>query len=177
MLASRLSEDPTISVLLLERGPLKDVFMSRVPLMSQNYVSSWSTGIQDRFSEPIAAYNDRRLQLASGEGLGGTSRLNGLLVTRGTPGGYNEWAGELGMEGWAWNDVEPYFARMETALDRSDTYYRGQKGEHMPGNEAFFRGKSLTLRQDLWSTERPIGDTGSIHSTCLPQSQFNNTGN
>lgn len=104
--------------------------MSRVPLMSQNYVSSWSTGVQDRFSEPIAAYNDRRLQLASGEGLGGTSRLNGLLVTRGTPGGYNEWANELGLEGWAWNDVEPYFAKMETALDHSDTDYRGQKGEY-----------------------------------------------
>ncbi|KAL1895434.1 hypothetical protein Sste5346_005240 [Sporothrix stenoceras] len=128
VLASRLSEDPNVSVLLLERGPLRDVFMSRVPLMSQNYVSSWSTGIQDRFSEPIAAYNDRRLQLASGEGLGGTSRLNGLLVTRGTPGGYNEWATDLGMEGWSWKEVEPYFARMENALDRSDTDYRGQGG-------------------------------------------------
>ncbi|KIH95291.1 hypothetical protein SPBR_03918 [Sporothrix brasiliensis 5110] len=108
VVASRLSEDPSVSVLLLERGPLKDVFMSRIPLLSQNYVSSWSTGVQDRFSEPIAGYNDRRLQLAGGEGLGGTSRLNGLLVTRGAPGGYNEWASDLGLDGWAWDDVEPF---------------------------------------------------------------------
>ncbi|KJR86907.1 uncharacterized protein SPSK_01526 [Sporothrix schenckii 1099-18] len=138
VVASRLSEDPSVSVLLLERGPLKDVFMSRIPLLSQNFTSSWSTGVQDRFSEPIAGYNDRRLQLSGGEGLGGTSRLNGLLVTRGAPGGYNEWASDLGLDGWAWDDIEPYFERMEAAVDRRDADHRGQEGRQGKAHGASF---------------------------------------
>ncbi|CAK7209999.1 hypothetical protein SCUCBS95973_000642 [Sporothrix curviconia] len=127
VIASRLSEDPGVSVLLLERGPIKDVFMSRVPLMSQNFSSDWSTGIDDRYSEPSPAYNGRRLQLTSAEGLGGTTRINGMLVTRGAPGGYNEWADKFELEDWSWKDVEPYFNKLETSLQYGDTDYRGRK--------------------------------------------------
>ncbi|CAK7198061.1 hypothetical protein SEUCBS139899_000719 [Sporothrix eucalyptigena] len=127
VLASRLSEDPSVSVLLLERGPIKDVFMSRVPLLSQNFSEPWCTAVGDRFSEPIAACNGRRLQLISAEGLGGTTRINGMLVTRGAPGGYNEWANDLGLEGWSWPEVEPYFSKIETALDHSEAEHRGHK--------------------------------------------------
>ncbi|CAK7231558.1 hypothetical protein SBRCBS47491_007972 [Sporothrix bragantina] len=127
VLASRLSEDSSVSVLLLERGPIKDVYMSRVPLMSQNYSSDWSTGIDNRYSEPSPAYNGRRLQMTSAEGLGGTTRINGMLVTRGVPGGYNQWAEEFGLDGWSWKDVEPYFVKMETAMHYSDADHRGHK--------------------------------------------------
>ena len=100
-----------------------------MPLLSQNFAFPWATGVTDRFSEPIAAYNGRRLQLAGAEGLGGTTRVNGMIVTRGPPGGYNEWADEMGLDGWGWSDVEPYFVKIETALGYADKKYRGHTGE------------------------------------------------
>ncbi|OAA61784.1 Glucose-methanol-choline oxidoreductase [Niveomyces insectorum RCEF 264] len=128
VLASRLSEDPGVSVLLLERGPLNDRFWTRIPLLTQNYAFSWLPGVTDRYSEPIAACNDRRFPLPTGEALGGTTRLNGLLVTRGVPAGYNEWADSLGLADWGWDAVEPYFRKLETALSDPDKAYRGHHG-------------------------------------------------
>ena len=132
-MAARLSEDPDVSVLLIERGATKDHLLSRIPLLSQNFIFKWTTGVTDRFSEPIGAYNGRRLMLVSADGLGGTSRVNGMLMTRGIPGGYEEWAetgtsNGLGLKGWGWTDVEPYFAKMETAVSHADKDYRGYKG-------------------------------------------------
>jgi choline dehydrogenase-like flavoprotein len=52
-----------------------------------------------------------------------------MLLTRGPPGGHNEWADDLGLEGWGWADVEPYFSKMDAALDRPGEDYRGHEGE------------------------------------------------
>ena len=127
VLASRLSEDPSVSVLLIEQGPVADTWMSRVPLLSVNVhgkdelTSRWWT-------QPLSHADGRFVQVVRGECLGGTSRINGMLYTRGTPGDYNRWK-ELGNEGWGYEDVEPYFVKSENARTHPGSKYRGKTGE------------------------------------------------
>lgn len=56
--------------------------------------------------------NNRRLHLPRGRVLGGSHALNATIWVRGTHADYDKWA-EMGAEGWAWSDVEPYFVKIE----------------------------------------------------------------
>ena len=82
MLASRLSEDPTITVLLLEQGPVADTWASRVPLISGNPYRS-GTLARTWWSLPMPDADNRCLEVMRGEALGGTSRINCMYYTRG----------------------------------------------------------------------------------------------
>ncbi|KAM7187992.1 hypothetical protein V8F20_010727 [Naviculisporaceae sp. PSN 640] len=129
-IASRLSEDPNVSVLVLEKGYVKDNFISRVPLMSQNFWLGDALQAKRQFTEPMSKVNNRRNGIWSSEGLGGTSRINGMLMTRGLPGGYNEWAEKYGLTDWSWDRVEPYFRKSENATlaHGPDAKHRGHDG-------------------------------------------------
>ncbi|KAM7187098.1 hypothetical protein V8F33_011432 [Rhypophila sp. PSN 637] len=129
-IASRLSEDPNVSVLVLEKGHVKDNFVSRVPLMSQNFWMGDPLQAKRRFTEPMGKVNNRRNGIWTAEGLGGASRINGMLMTRGMPGGYNEWAEKYGLDDWSWDRVEPYFRKSENATlaHGSDAKHRGHDG-------------------------------------------------
>ena len=81
-----------------------------------------------RHSEPVAAFDGLKLQLWTAEALGGASRVNGMLLTRGVPGGYNFWAESLGLKEWSWEKVEPYFKRSENAVGRPGRRHRGHDG-------------------------------------------------
>ncbi|KAG8156534.1 hypothetical protein KVR01_013638 [Diaporthe batatas] len=129
VVASRLSEDPNVSVLVLEKGHVKDNFVSRVPLISQNFFMGDPLQVQStRYSEPISFLKGRRNQIVSAEGIGGSSRINGMLWTRGAPGGYEEWATALGLDEWSWEKVEPHFRRIENAISYPDSPERGHNG-------------------------------------------------
>ncbi|KAK7734722.1 hypothetical protein SLS53_007828 [Cytospora paraplurivora] len=126
VIASRLSEDPSVSVLVLEKGHVKDNFVSRVPLISQNFWMGDPLQVQStRYSEPMPDVNGRRNRIWTAEGIGGASRINALLLTRGVPGGYQEWAEEFGLDEWGWDKVEPYFRRSENATAHPESAYRG----------------------------------------------------
>lgn len=129
VVASRLSEDPNVSVLVLEKGHVKDNFVSRVPLISQNFWMGDPLQVQNtRYSEPISPLNGRKNQMISTEGIGGSTRINAMLWTRGVPGGYEEWSTELGLDEWAWKEVEPHFRRLENAISHKDSPDRGHHG-------------------------------------------------
>jgi choline dehydrogenase-like flavoprotein len=81
-----------------------------------------------RFSEPSSHINGRKNQMLSTEGIGGSTRINALLWTRGAPGGYDEWATGLGLDEWTWCKVEPYFRRLENSLSHKDSPERGHDG-------------------------------------------------
>lgn len=117
-----------MSVLLLEKGRVRDNVLSRMPLMSQNFFLPWLQVVKDRYSEPIEACDGKKTQLWGAEALGGGSRINVMLVTRGLPGGYNGWA-EMGLTDWSWEKVEPYFRKMETAKGHPGKPYRGHGGK------------------------------------------------
>jgi choline dehydrogenase-like flavoprotein len=72
---------------------------------------------------------NKAFELARGSGLGGTSRINSLLYTRGLQKEYDLWA-ESGCEGWAWRDVERFFKKSENFLDgRDEENVHGKTGE------------------------------------------------
>ncbi|ROW13613.1 hypothetical protein VPNG_04562 [Cytospora leucostoma] len=138
VIASRLSEDPTVSVLVIEKGHVRDNFVSRVPLISQNFWMGDPLQVQStRYSEPMPGVNGRRNRIWTAEGVGGASRINALLLTRGVPGGYQEWAEGFGLDEWGWDEVEPYFRRSENATAHPESAYRGHDGP-------------IELRQAFW---------------------------
>lgn len=104
--------------------------MSRVPLISQNFWMGDPLQAQlSRYSEPIQSVNGRRTRIITAEGIGGASRINAMLWTRGVPGGYEEWATDLGLDDWAWDKVEPCFRNIENVLSRSTSSERGHDGK------------------------------------------------
>ncbi|KAM7189929.1 hypothetical protein V8F20_009956, partial [Naviculisporaceae sp. PSN 640] len=131
VLASRLSEDPSVSVLVLEKGRVADNFLSRIPLLSQNFNFPFLQAVS-RLSEPIDGFHGRRARVWAAEGMGGTSRVNAQLLTRGVPGGYNEWADKFGLTDWSWEKVEPYFRRSENAYGRPEAKAKGYRGYDGP---------------------------------------------
>ncbi|KAK0707914.1 hypothetical protein B0H67DRAFT_495577 [Lasiosphaeris hirsuta] len=127
VLASRLSEDPSVSVLVLEKGRVDDSFLSRIPLASQNFRFPGLQAVM-RLSEPIRHMSDRQAEIWTAEGVGGATRINGMLLTRGIPGGFNEWAWDRGLADWSWDKVEPYFRKSENATHYPDAPHRGHEG-------------------------------------------------
>ncbi|RPD76871.1 alcohol oxidase [Lentinus tigrinus ALCF2SS1-7] len=126
VLASRLSEDGDVSVLLLEQGPVADTWASRVPLLSGNMFAKDSLAAR-WWSLPLKNADNRFLEIIRGEALGGTSRINGMLYTRGSPGDYNQWKA-LGHDGWAYSDLERYFVKSEKARSHPSAPFRGKTG-------------------------------------------------
>ncbi len=76
-------------------------------------------------SEPEPAMGGRRVYHARGKVLGGSSSINGMIFQRGNPMDYERWAGEPGMESWAYANCLPYFKKMETCLAGADEFRGG----------------------------------------------------
>jgi choline dehydrogenase len=107
VLAARLSEDPDVSVLLLEAGPPDVKENIHVPL---GYLQLARTDVDwDMCTAPEPGCGGRRLPLPRGKVLGGSSSINAMIYIRGNRADYDGW----GVEGWAWEDLFPYFLRAE----------------------------------------------------------------
>ncbi|HEX5929739.1 MAG TPA: GMC family oxidoreductase N-terminal domain-containing protein [Solirubrobacterales bacterium] len=107
VLAARLSEDPDVSVLLLEAGPPDTAENLHVPL---GYLKLARTEVDwDYSTAPEPNCNDRRISLPRGKVLGGSSSINAMVYIRGNRLDYNGW----GVPGWGWDDVFPYFLKAE----------------------------------------------------------------
>ncbi|MBO9648146.1 MAG: GMC family oxidoreductase N-terminal domain-containing protein [Variovorax sp.] len=124
-IASRLSENPSLSVLLIEAGPRTDNFWVRTPagmgmlFMNRRYNWAYST-------QPVPTLGGRSVYWPRGKGLGGSSAINGMIYMRGQAHDYDRWA-QLGNPGWGWRDVLPYFIRSETNA-RGASEFRGGNG-------------------------------------------------
>jgi choline dehydrogenase len=114
VLANRLSAIPNTTVLLVERGPLGDTWGSRVPLLSSDFASNGSR-TQLRTSEHQAE-TGQTYELLNGSALGGSSRINQMIYTRGLRAEYDMWKAS-GCPGWGWNEVKGSFLKSERCLD------------------------------------------------------------
>jgi choline dehydrogenase len=107
VLAARLSEDPDVSVLLLEAGGPDTKDNIHVPL---GYLQLQRTDVDwDYVSAPEPNCGGRRIALPRGKVLGGSSSINAMVYIRGNHRDYDEW----GAPGWAWDDLFPYFLKAE----------------------------------------------------------------
>jgi len=111
VLANRLSEDPGVSVLLVEAGPEDKSIWMKIPAGAARVIGPGPTNWA-YFTEPEKHLRNRKIYWPRGRTLGGSSSINGMVYLRGHPEDYNEWA-RLGNPGWAWDDVMPYFKMSE----------------------------------------------------------------
>ena len=124
-MAARLAEDANHRVLLLEAGGMDNSPYLRMPaafgVPLQNDKFNWYLN-----SEPEPELNGRRVYMARGRVLGGSSSINGMNWIRGNPWDYDNWA-RLGNSGWSYAEVLPYFKKMES-LENGGNEYRGSSG-------------------------------------------------
>jgi choline dehydrogenase len=107
VLASRLTEDPDVSVALLEAGPPDVKQNIHVPL---GYLQLARTDVDwDFCTAPEPNCDGRRLPLPRGKVFGGSSSINAMIYIRGNRRDYDDW----GAAGWAWEDLFPYFLKAE----------------------------------------------------------------
>jgi choline dehydrogenase len=109
--ASRLSEDPSVSVLLLEAGGRDRHPLQLMPLAFRK-MAFRRGGTWQYQSEPEPALGGRRLAIPRGRTLGGTSAINAMIAVRGNRQDYDLWS-ESGLAGWSYAEVLPYFKRLE----------------------------------------------------------------
>ncbi|AXE61180.1 GMC family oxidoreductase [Candidatus Thioglobus sp. NP1] len=126
LIANRLSENPSNSVLLIEAGRKDNNLWLHIP------VGYFKTMNNPKFDwmfklEKDKGVNNRRIDWPRGKVLGGSSALNGLLYIRGDRHDYDNWK-DLGNEGWSYKDVLPYFKKFECQENGSNEYH-GVDGE------------------------------------------------
>lgn len=113
VLAARLTEDPSVTVCLIEAGGQGKSFLINTPAMVAAMVSGRPRLHNWAFrTEPQRHLNNRRCYQPRGKALGGSSAINAMLYVRGHPSDYDGWA-DLGADGWDWQSVLPYFLKSE----------------------------------------------------------------
>ncbi len=118
VLAARLSENPAHSVLLIEAGPKDFNPWIHVPIGVAKTIRDQSVNWLYK-TEPDSATADRSIPIPRGKVLGGSSSINGHVVTRGQPDDYDEWAAQ-GNPGWDFESLLPYFRKSEDATGFND---------------------------------------------------------
>ncbi|PKB79570.1 MAG: mycofactocin system GMC family oxidoreductase MftG [SAR202 cluster bacterium Io17-Chloro-G9] len=146
VLASRLSEDPSRSVLLLEAGPdYPDIDQLPEDLKHGNNVWLSAYGPHSWDYRARVTDNQTDLTIPRGKATGGSSAINGQVLYRGIPEDYDNWSA-LGNDEWAFTKVLPYFRKMETDMDFSGDFHgsdgpvpvrRYPRNEWMPHALAF----------------------------------------
>ncbi len=129
IVASRLSEDPNVTVLLLEAGRSDRTTLIRKPGMIS--LVQQIKQLKEKFdwgftTVPQSHLNDRRIPYTRGKVVGGSSSVNGMLYLRGNKANYDGWAGS-GCEGWSFDDVLPFYKRLENH-EAGETEYHGAGG-------------------------------------------------
>jgi choline dehydrogenase len=142
VLAARLSEDPARRVVLLEAGP----DYATVDLTPTDLRDCWRMSLREHdWGFTAEAVPGRVIPYPRGRVVGGSSAVNAAIALRGVPADYDEWA-SLGNDAWSWEDVLPYFRRLEDDPDGTAhvhgrggpiTICRWREDELIPTQRAF----------------------------------------
>jgi choline dehydrogenase len=153
LLANRLSADPSKRVLLLEAGGRDNWIWFHIPVgylfAIGNPRSDWCFK-----TEPEAGLNGRSLNYPRGKVIGGSSAINAMVYMRGQAADYDHWR-QLGLSGWGWNDVLPFFRRHED-------HFMGQSEAHAVGGE--WPISAPRVRWDLLDAFRTAAEQAGIKS-------------
>ncbi|WP_110689443.1 choline dehydrogenase [Salinicola endophyticus] len=126
VLATRLTEDPEVKVLLLEAGGPDYRFDFRTqmpaalafPLQGKRYNWAFET-------DPEPHMDNRRMECGRGKGLGGSSLINGMCYIRGNALDLDSWAKRPGLEAWRYLDCLPYYKKAETRDIGANDFHGG----------------------------------------------------
>ena len=121
VLAHRLSQDPSVEVLLIEAGGQDWNPFIHMPAGLSKLINFKSLN-WNYHTEPQSELHGRRLYWPRGRVLGGSSAINAMCFSRGHPSDYDDWAG-LGNAGWGWSDVLPYFKRSQHQARGEDAFH------------------------------------------------------
>jgi choline dehydrogenase len=122
VLAGRLSEDPAVSVTLLEAGGPDKARNISVPAA---FGQLFRTEVDwDFTTEPEAGCDDREMYWPRGKVLGGSSSINAMIYIRGNRLDFDRWR-DAGCEGWGYDDVLPYFLRSEGNERGTSEFHNG----------------------------------------------------
>jgi choline dehydrogenase-like flavoprotein len=123
--AGRLSEDPSVSVLLLEAGGRDRSPNIKIPAA---FPKQFRTKLDwDYSTGPEPHLDGRNLYVPRGKSLGGSSSMNAMMYVRGRPLDYDGWEA-AGSTGWSYDRVLPYFKRMEDYEAAGDPEIHGRGG-------------------------------------------------
>ncbi|MEN3358141.1 MAG: choline dehydrogenase, partial [Mycobacteriales bacterium] len=121
VLAGRLTEDPSVRVLLLEAGPADDVDEVKIPAAFYRLFRTQRDW--DYRTEEQKQLHGRRLYWPRGRMLGGSSSINAMIYIRGHRLDYDRWRDEYGCAGWGYADLLPYFRRAEDQVRGASPYH------------------------------------------------------
>jgi len=153
VLANRLSADPGKRVLILEAGGNDNWIWFHIPVgylfAIGNPRSDWCFK-----TEPEPGLNGRSLNYPRGKVIGGSSAINAMIYMRGQAADYDHWR-QLGLAGWAWDDVLPFFRRHEN-------HFMGESTAHASGGE--WHIEAPRVRWDLLDAFRAAAEQAGIKS-------------
>ena len=134
VLATRLSEDGTSRVALIEAGPMDRHPFIHIPATVGAAIAT--PKLNWRFmTAPQAHLNGRSIPIPRGHVVGGSGSINGMVYFRGHPTDFDDWAA-AGNPGWSYREVMPYFLRSENNDAYPDSPYHGHGG---PMNVIFIK--------------------------------------
>lgn len=137
MLASRLTEDPNVSVLVLEAGgDQRGILETKIPLTFSKLFhgpNDW-----DYYTSPQPQVQNRELYWPRGKLIGGSSSMNAMMYHHCSHSDFDEWEQKFGCKGWGYSDIQPYIRRAEKFTPNVnrpaiDLTHRGDSGVWQTG--------------------------------------------
>ncbi|KAH0582283.1 hypothetical protein H2248_011921 [Termitomyces sp. 'cryptogamus'] len=130
VLASCLSEDPGVKVLLLERGNARRGWTTRVPLLSTNFLGDEDAAYTWSFTPLTNLTNNPRLTMVTGMGLWRWFVNHSMAYRRGYPQDYDLWSA-CGRKGWSYKEIEGYFKKSKRFAGTPERNHHGAHGERI----------------------------------------------
>jgi choline dehydrogenase len=159
VLAARLSEDPSRSVLLLEAGP----DYAAAEQTPADLLSTWISAGPHDWHLVAQATPTREISYPRGKVTGGSSAVNGHIALRGTPQDFDEWA-SLGNREWSFEKVLPFHRKLEDDRDARGDFHgvggpiwiqRPRPETWQPLNRAFFEAARAAGFPEVWDHNDP----------------------
>lgn len=126
VLANRLSQDPTVAVLLVDAGPVDRSVFLKMPSAFAYAINSCKYD-WNYLGEPEPFLDHRQLSCPRGRVLGGSSSINAMCFVRGHPLDFDGWSETSGFDNWSYENCLPYFRKLET-FSGGASKYRGDSG-------------------------------------------------